>query len=267
MANRGMDAATLAESQKWTNYIAHLYQAEFDSGTVYATDAAKPLFWDGIFYDADGSFLSFEDLGESHRLQIARVRLQLSGVDQQWIANVLAEQYIGRAVVISRAFLSSNGIDVVGTVELFRGLMDAPSLEEDPVEGTCTVTLVATNDWASWERIHGRRTNDTDHQSYFAGDRFFSHVSAITRSFVWGDQVVQADAQSAGSATTTPASPPSKVGLTATDTPGVFEVTPIANPNAGGSGDGGGGELGTVNDAGGRAFTPSGGGRTVDETP
>lgn len=187
MAGRGFSAGVLAQANATQNAPFHLFEAYFDSGTAYATDAARDVVWGGHTYLANGQFLGFDGVAEAADLQVTEAHVQLSGVDQTWVALVLAENYIDRRIVIYKAFLDpATDALVVDPGAIFDGRMDSPTIEEDPDSGKCTVTLTATSHWTDFERRPGRHTNLTEQQIHFPTDTGFRYVSEQTRQITWG---------------------------------------------------------------------------------
>jgi hypothetical protein len=184
--DRGADADVIAAIEADRNQVVHLFRADFASGTVYATDSYRQLTWGGNTYLANGHLLSFAGVEESAELQVAQARFALSGVDQSLISVVLVENVIDRRVRVWTAFLDIDDAIIGEPVLIFDGRMDAPSIDEDPQGGTCTVSISASNQFADFNRRAGRRTNDSEQQTLFPGDRGFEYVSALTRSITWG---------------------------------------------------------------------------------
>ena len=191
MADRGATAAVVTELGASFSKPFHLYEAYFDSGTVYATDCAFPITYGGNLYVADGNYLGFDGLSESVEMQSSSVRIHLSGVSQTYISSALSASFIDRRLVIRKAFLNtSTGELLANPFVIFDGKMDAPSIDEDPTNGTSTVTLTASNQWVDFDRRAGRHTNHAEQQIHFSGDMFFEHVSGVAKEINWGGQVV-----------------------------------------------------------------------------
>ena len=187
MSGRGLSAAALTQINAAQNAPFHLFEAYFDSGTAYATDAARDVAWGGHTYLANGNLLGFSGVQESADLQVTEAQVQLSGVDQTWVALVLAENYIDRRIVIYKAFLdTATDALIVDPGAIFDGRMDSPTIEEDPGSGKCTVTLTATSHWVDFERRPGRHTNLAEQKSFFPTDTAFRYVTEQTRTITWG---------------------------------------------------------------------------------
>lgn len=184
--DRGADGDVVAAIEADANQVVHLFRADFASGTVYATDAYRAITWDGNEYIANGHLLSYTGIEESAELQVAQARFALSGVDQSLISVVLIENVLDRRVRVWTAFLDSDDAIIGDPILIFDGRMDAPVIDEDPTGGTCTVSISASNQFADFNRRAGRRTNDSEQQTLFPGDKGFEFVSSLTRSITWG---------------------------------------------------------------------------------
>jgi len=133
-----------------------------------------------------GHCVGFSDIEESAELQVANLTAQLSGVDQSVISAVLAEDYIDRPLRIYKGFLDANMTVIASPVLIFEGRMDSPAIEENPDDGSCIVSVSATNAWVDFERLSGRHTNHEEQQLFFPGDMGFEFVSEITSEITWG---------------------------------------------------------------------------------
>jgi hypothetical protein len=109
----------------------------------------------------------------------------LSGVDQVYIAEILQHNYIDRRLVIRKAFLTGDTA-VVDIIPYLDGRIDQPIVNENPEDGTCTVSLTAGSHWIDFERTSGRHTNDAEQQLWFPGDTFFELVGASRDDIKWG---------------------------------------------------------------------------------
>ncbi len=186
MPDRGATAAVQTELGKSRLQPVHLVEVLFDTTPIYMTDAWTDVVWDSKTFIALGHFLGFSDIEETAELQVANLTAQLSGVDQSLIAAVLSENYIDRTLNIYKAFLDGNLAVIADPVLIFSGRMDSPVIDENPDDGTCTVSVSASNAWVDFERKSGRHTNHTEQQIYFPGDKGFEFVSAVTSEITWG---------------------------------------------------------------------------------
>ena len=186
MTDRGATTAVKTELAKSQNQPVHLMQVMFSTTPVYITDAWRDISWGGNTYTALGHLLGFSNIEETADLNVSSITAQLSGVDQSLISAVLGERYIDRVLRIYKAFLNDNMAVIANPILLFEGRMDAPVIEENPDDGTCTVSVQANNIWVDFERTSGRHTNHEEQQHYFPGDKGFEYVSELTKEIIWG---------------------------------------------------------------------------------
>jgi hypothetical protein len=186
MTDRGATVAVLTELEKSKNQPFHLVDVLFDPTPIYITDAWTNVIWNGQVYTALGHFLGFSDIEESADLRVTNMTVQLSGIDQSVVSAVLGEKYIDRPLRIRKAFFDENMSIIPDPVLIFEGRMDQPSIQEDPNNGSCTVTVNASSAWVDFERKSGRHTNHTEQQLFFHGDKGFEFISEITKEIVWG---------------------------------------------------------------------------------
>lgn len=188
--NRGASAAVQAQWAAWQNSPLHLAELAFDSadgGSLYITDAYKPVVWNSNTYAAVGHFLNFSGLQESMDLRVSDLTFQLSGVDQAYIAVFSQRKYIDRRLVINQAFFGTADALVVDPFPIHDGRMDFPRFVLDPDGGTATIDVASKDEFADFERLSGRHTNPHDQNVWFANDRSFDKLAQINAgSFVWG---------------------------------------------------------------------------------
>lgn len=185
MTDRSLTAAMLAEIDKLQTRPGHLYEIYLDSGTVYGTDMYLPLSWNGNTYLALGHHVGYRGLDENVELIVAEGQIYLSGVDQEWVSNVLNEELVNRRAVVRRLYLDANWAVVADPVPVRDGLMDAWAIEEDEDAGTCTVVVNVTNHLADFDRRPGRHTNDQEQRLRYPNDGCFKHVDQIGREKKW----------------------------------------------------------------------------------
>lgn len=192
MADRSATAAVITELGKTKNQPVHLIEvtvedADGNAIVTYITDAWTDIAWGGNTYLALGHFLGFTDIEETADVQVNSLTLSLSGVDQAWISAFLSYFYIDRPVKIYKAFLDGTTMAVVPSpILIFEGRMDEPGIEENPEDGSCIVTVSATNIWVDFERKAGRHTNHEEQQIFFPGDLGFQYASEVVSDITWG---------------------------------------------------------------------------------
>ena len=186
MAERDISAGMQTELALERSQLLYLLKIEFSDVTLYITNAYRDIEFndpeDGLqTFLASGAMLAVSDIEETSELQVASVTIQLSGVDQTSIALVLGKQYLDRRVVIYKGSLDTDELLVSSPFMIFDGRMSSPTIEENPDDGKCSVTIECTNQWVDFERVSGRLANYEHFQLYVPGDKFFEFTSEMTK--------------------------------------------------------------------------------------
>ena len=182
---RGLASTLIAELGKDHVVSVNLLDIVLDSGELNITNGYAPIVWGGKTYQPTGHFLTFEDVDESAQAQVNDCVAQLSGVDKTNIALVLSNFYLNRTARLFWAVLDEDS-QVIDALKLIEGRMDAPTITEDPTQGTSTVSVRIVNIWSDYARQNGRRTNSASQAQHFPDDRGFSNVSNSILHLVWG---------------------------------------------------------------------------------
>ena len=183
--NRGASAGFLTELAQAKNAPVWLVDVYFDSSTDRMTGAFKNITVGGNTYYAFGHFLNFSGLSETEGMNIPNVTMQLSGVDQAWIAVALATPYLDRRMVISKTFIDASGAVTIAPVVIFDGRMDGMAIADNP-GSTSTVSITATNQFADFNFAPGRHTNMAEQNVFFPDDLFFEYSSSVALDITWG---------------------------------------------------------------------------------
>ena len=184
--DRGASTEFIAELLKSSNQPVYLVEVVFDDGTIRMTDAWINVIWSGNAFTANGHFLGFTGLSETSDMSIPNVTVQVSAVDQVWIAIALSKPYIDRRIAIYKAFLDYRLALISNPLLVFDGRIDAMEISDDPGNGTCTIAVTASSQWVDFQRTPGRHTNDPEEQIWFPGDRGFQFVTNINQQIKWG---------------------------------------------------------------------------------
>lgn len=188
MADRGGTVAFLSEIYKGSCKPIHLVEVQLDSETIYMTDAYKNIVYSGNTYLAVGYFLQFTDIEESAGMQVGSITGTLTAADNDkyWLSVFLNNSYIDRDVLIYKGFLDANEALVANPVLIFKGKIDTPIIQENPDDGTASISITATNHFTDFEKRPGRYTNHECQQLFFPGDKGFEFASEIIRELMWG---------------------------------------------------------------------------------
>jgi len=181
--SRGIHADVITELAKDGFNMAHLVSIDF-STTIYLTDYAYDLAYNGNSYGSSSHLLSMSQVNETADAQIGTFIINLSGVEQSFIATLLSENYIDREVVISRAILTATGTIIGTPIPLYNGRIDGFSIKDD--NKTSQINLSTASHWSDFEKESGRRTNHNSQQIHFAGDKGFEFASSAVKDIKWG---------------------------------------------------------------------------------
>ena len=132
------------------------------------------------------SLLSISPISEDANFQIGEVNVTLSGVTGAAISLLLGNPYLDRKVKIWRGLFDEdfNVVDV--PVLIFDGNISSANISDDPAEGTSTVQVVVSSQWVDFERRNGNKTNDSEQQSRFPGDKGLEFAAESIRNILWG---------------------------------------------------------------------------------
>lgn len=184
--DRGSTLAFQNEVIKPENMPVHLVSVHLDSETLYMNDSYKTITYSENDYLAVGYFMGFSDIEEAAEIMVSSMTLALSGIDKTMINLLLHNNYINRVIKVFTAFLDVNShVLIISPVLIFEGKMDSPTISENPDDGTCIVSVSATNSWVDFTRQTGRHANDNEQQSIFPGDRGFEFAFRNTSKLLW----------------------------------------------------------------------------------
>lgn len=185
----GTTVNQLATGQLHTAHLVHIVlNTTVGEGVynVYMTDYHIDITYGGITYLAGGHLLSISEIKTASDLQINDITIGLSGIDQTKISEVLSYDYIDREVTVTRALLTNNDALYANPVVVFKGRINAPTITDDPNEGTSVVTINASSYLADFERKPSRHTNHIEHNYHYPNDDFFSLWGQIDKEIIWG---------------------------------------------------------------------------------
>lgn len=183
--SRGIHADVITELAKDSFDMAHLVSIDF-SAPVYLTDHAYDISHGGNDYVSSSHLLGLSPVNETGESQASTFTINLSGVEQSFISTLLSENYIDRAVTISRIILNSAGVIVGNPIPLYSGRMDGFAIKDD--NKTSQINLSVASHWSDFEKESGRRTNHNGQQIHFAGDKGFKFASDTVKDIKWGRQ-------------------------------------------------------------------------------
>jgi len=164
----------------------HLLTVYLDGTTIYWCDYHRDVVFDENNYSHAGDLLGFDGLDETSDIAVNSVTCSLSGVDTDNTALVLSNYYINRRLTIHRAFFDDDDALIADPVLIFDGRMNRPQLDEDPANGTSTLSVEAGNQFADFERKPGRHTSSDEQRMFFPDDLGLEYATEIDKTLTWG---------------------------------------------------------------------------------
>jgi len=144
-------------------------------------------------YSAVGTLLGVTQLTNELKSSQADVTISLSGIPQQYMADIVANPIKAAPVEIRRAFFDVNGnfLNITGNPVLeFVGVVSNFSVDEkwtdyssQSVTSTINLTCASILSVLSKQEA-GRRTNQADQNYWFPGDNAMNRVAQLTDA-VW----------------------------------------------------------------------------------
>ena len=93
---------------------------------------------------------------------------------------------MNRSVTIKRTILDTDDTVVTsGTFQIYAGYIEGMSITDR--QGDSIINFAVANHWADFQRIEGRRTNDSSQQHFFDGDKAFEFTSQAGKKLYWGN--------------------------------------------------------------------------------
>lgn len=157
---------------------------DLELGMLRVTNCGQNLAWNGFTWLGMGRLGRVEAIRENSSIENDTLRLQLSGVPNDLIARVQAENLQKRDVTIWLAPLDDEYRVLADPVIVWAGRMDAPYIE---TEKTSTVVIFAQSRLGDLERARTRRYNDADQKAEYPDDRGFEYAEQmVEKTLPWG---------------------------------------------------------------------------------
>jgi len=180
---RSLDASVVTEIAKESVTMCHLVKMSL-SVAQYMTDAAHDISYDGNTYESSEYFVSMDAVDESSDVRVGSLNIELSSVGQTFTSAFLTYPYIGKQVVIYRAFLNATGSIIGAPVVIYDGRIDGFDMNE--TEGESSITVSIASHWSDFEKKAGRYTNSNSQDLFFTGDKGFEFAAVSVKDLKWG---------------------------------------------------------------------------------
>ena len=182
---RGLSSAvkTKLASGKFT--MAHLVKLELNTTYKY-TDYAVNIVDGSDTYVPNGFLHGIGAIAETATINIGSIDIAVSSATQTILSDVLTNGHLNRNVTIKRTILDTDDSVVTsGTFQIYAGYIEGMSITDR--QGDSIINFEVDNHWADFQRIEGRRTNDSSQQHFFDGDKAFEFTSQAGKKLYWGN--------------------------------------------------------------------------------
>ena len=138
---------------------------------------------DGQTYIGAGSLLSISGIEEAADLSAKGITITLSAVNASIVSLAISEPYQGRN---ARVLMGVTGVN--DFVEVFAGLMDIMTIQEDGT--TATIELTVESKLVTLQRPNIRRYTAESHKLRYPTDTFFDYVEQLQdKEIAWGRKI------------------------------------------------------------------------------
>jgi|TARA_X000000950_G_scaffold207465_1_gene249518 hypothetical protein len=161
----------------------YLVNINFNTPIYFATSSFD-IDFDGNTYSRNGFLLNISNINENAEITQNTVNINVSAVNQTYVSTILSENIINKQVKIHLGLLDNNNALVTGTYLLFDGRIKEFNINE--TENTSVINLSCASNFSDFDKIIGRKTNETSQQRFFLNDRGFQFAGVSTRDIKWG---------------------------------------------------------------------------------
>ena len=182
--SRGLTAGALAQIAATELQPILLFQAEFQSGTIYIWNGIGDLSWNSQTWTGVGTFMSFSDIEESTEVKAVGATITLNGIPSDLVSTALSDVRQNKPGKLYLGFLSSGSI-VSDPYLIFAGRLDVVHLDESS-EGS-TISLQYESRLIDLSRPRVFRYTPEDQEREFAGDLGMEFVPSLQdKKVTWG---------------------------------------------------------------------------------
>ena len=185
---RGLTTAVKNEYATRNVNSVHLVEIDLGTTTVYFTENSfnltSSISGTSRTYLSSGVLLDVTNVNESAGVNVSRLNLTITGVDQTYIALVLANNITHNAVTVYRALLDSSNSIIADPFLLYKGFINGYQIVDNTQ--TATVKFDIESHFANAGQVNGRITNNETQQRYFPNDVGFEFSDQIIQDIKWG---------------------------------------------------------------------------------
>lgn len=174
-----IDAALAAENIP----LLLLVELDFESGTLYLTNAGCTATWNGHTW-LPNKLGKIDAIKEGSDLEANGAGFELNGTDLTLLSTVLDEDYQGRSAKLWVAPLTDQYQPISDPVLVYVGRMDSATIN---FGSTASISLATENRLIDMDRAKVRRFNSEDQAIDYPEDKGFDFVPGLVEGQIkWG---------------------------------------------------------------------------------
>lgn len=189
---RGLSTAIKTELAKDAFTFADLLEIHFSGNIKRLTNFQIPIVTatqtlSSGTYTANGDLLAFDLITETGEAKVNQINISLSGADDSpsgLPSYFLNNNYVDTRVVIYRVFLNSNLQIIDQPVMMFDGEIQSFAINE--TGKTSTLNIISASVFYDFDRIAGRRTNESSQNAFFPNDKGMEFAAVLLDKVLWG---------------------------------------------------------------------------------
>ena len=184
---RGLTSAVKTELATGVIKPVELIELEF-STSVYLTNASfdivSSVSGTSRTYLSNGHLRGITGVNETNKPTQNSLSINLSGVDQTYIALALAGNIINKEVYIYRGFLNSSLAVIADPFLLFFGTINEYKINDST--SSANIILTITSHWGNFSKTSGRTTTDNSEKRFFSDDKGMEFSALTVQDIKWG---------------------------------------------------------------------------------
>lgn len=188
---RGLHSDTITELATKNINAVHLVTVDLGGATLNVTensfDLTSNISGSNVTYVSSGVLLDTNSIAESQNVNVSRLTLTLSAVNQTNVALVLSNNIMHNEVKIFRALLNTSNAIINNPFLLYNGFIN--SFEINDGGATATLKLEVESYFANSGQLNGRVCNSNSQQRFFSTDKGFDYTDKVIKDIQWGNTV------------------------------------------------------------------------------
>lgn len=166
-------------------YPALLAELEFSSGFTRMWSGYGDLVYDSNTYTGIGTLAGVSSVVEGADVSAGGITMTLNGIPPTFIALALADSRQGTQVRFHLALFDASGSIIDTAEDVFRGLMDVPTILKS--QPTSSITITAESRLIELQKAKERRYTHEDQQELYPGDKGLEYVAGLQgKKINWG---------------------------------------------------------------------------------